>query len=247
MVWSRIESYVAQLQRRTSDEHELPVAAGSSVAGDDKATAPYQLSHAVKLNVVAAVDHLDALCKLAWQMRVLHIAAPASLARGALEAGAAAVWLLSPKSRDERASRTLRWHLKDIADGDTAAKDAGIPVPTSRADRITKVERVAKARGLDWNRLSKHRLTSSEMVKCADDFTKSPLAVLLPWRVASAFAHGRPWVYIGFSEIERRAGADPTIVNLKITSSLDRVLFLAWAASSTLSDAMGLWEKRASA
>ena len=48
-----------------------------------------------------AADHLRAVTSLAVEHRQLNLAAAGSLARGAIENGATAFWLIHPRSRDE--------------------------------------------------------------------------------------------------------------------------------------------------
>ena len=45
--------------------------------------------------------------------------------------------------------------------------------------------------------------TSTETVKCGEEHAPDlPLGVVLPWRVCSGFAHGRPWAYLGLSKLD---------------------------------------------
>ena len=49
------------MAKRTGEPNDFPVSPGSSLAGDDKASNPYQVSHAVQMCLVAGVDHLHAV------------------------------------------------------------------------------------------------------------------------------------------------------------------------------------------
>src|SRR4051794_32587057 len=60
-------------------------AVGSSLAKDDEATDPYQMSHAATGALLSAVDHLDAFRALLQDAGVLHARAPFTLLRAALE------------------------------------------------------------------------------------------------------------------------------------------------------------------
>jgi hypothetical protein len=103
---------------------------------DDKRTDPYHLSHAVRTCVTMATDHLHGICTLVLEARTVHLASPATLARGALECAAAATWMMHPSGRDECIARCLRWNVKDMRDGNTAVVDEGITPPTSLSDRL---------------------------------------------------------------------------------------------------------------
>jgi hypothetical protein len=77
---------------RVGDQHDFPVQPGSALAGDDKASAPYQVSHAFKQCLTVAVDHLHAARVLILgpadrphAQPIVHMSAHAALARGALE------------------------------------------------------------------------------------------------------------------------------------------------------------------
>jgi hypothetical protein len=241
--WGKINARADQLQLRTSAEGAFPVAAGSALYGDDRRSDPFQVSHAAQLNLVAAVDHLHAICTLVYRAKVLHAASLATLARGSLETSAAAIWMLGPVTRDERIGRALRWQVKNIKDGDLAAMEAGIQVPTTRIDRLNKIKTVVARTNQDPKAIERG-YTSTDAVRFADDQSNSSFGVLLPWRICSGFAHGRPWAYLGFSELEKRTGRTPEIVNVQITTDLSRALYLAWSATATLNEAVALFDQR---
>jgi hypothetical protein len=242
--WNKVGDAATRLINRTSSSDGFSVDPGSSLAGDDKRSAPYQVSHAASLNLSASADHLHALCTLVLEAQVLYVAALATLARGSLETSATALWILAPMDRDERVTRALKWHVKDIKDGDTAAIGAGVPVPAARQDRLDKVEALALTQGLDWGDVRKG-YTSSEAVSAAEAAAKSGLGAVLPWRLCSGFAHGRPWAYLGYSELERLATADPDIVHVQMTSDLKRSLYVAWSSAILLSEAVAMFDARA--
>lgn len=82
---------------------------GSSLAVDDAALNPFQLSHAVVSALSTAVDHMHALRSLIADAHVVYPCATFTLLRAALENAATAVWLLTPPDhRDQRVLRRLR-------------------------------------------------------------------------------------------------------------------------------------------
>jgi len=111
-LWAKFASDVDQMMDRINDPMDFAVSPGSSLAGDDRASDPYHVSHAVQMCIVAGVDHLHAMKSLLIDLNVLHSAAPFTLVRGALEILSSAFWILHPAKRDLRVERVLRWHAK---------------------------------------------------------------------------------------------------------------------------------------
>jgi hypothetical protein len=133
--WKEMSPLLDRLMQRTDDRAEFLISAGSSLFGDDRASDPFQVSHAVRLCMTVGIDHLHAAKVLVVDQGVLHTAAPASLARGALENLATAYWILRPDDRNERVERTLRWHAKNRKDAHQAVKDTELA-----ADGAPKVD-----------------------------------------------------------------------------------------------------------
>jgi hypothetical protein len=96
--WLEIATLAEMLTERSGTENGFSISPGSPLSGDDRHCQPYHVSHAVKVSITSAVDHLHALCALVLRSGFLHLAAPATLARGALECASAAVWMASPRS-----------------------------------------------------------------------------------------------------------------------------------------------------
>jgi hypothetical protein len=242
-----IATFADTLIERSATPQGFAIEPKSSLAGDDMHTDPYQTSHAVKMSITYAADHLHGLCALVLNSGFLHLAAPFTVARGALESASAAIWIASPQSRDERVRRTLRWNIKDVKDGSKAADDAGIPIPTPLADRKRKIEAVAAKRSIPFTEI-KNGYTSTEAVEAAEKYVNNPMGVLFPWRVASGFAHGRRWSMLAFSEVmEKAATSTPGVTNVKMENDFSRVLFFAMAAALTIKGAIALYEKRGTA
>ncbi|MET8847608.1 hypothetical protein [Amycolatopsis sp. NPDC004625] len=245
--WRQIATLAEILAERSGTSNGFAVAQGSPLAGDDVHCQPYHASHAVRTSITAAVDHLHALCALVVESGYLHLAAPATLARGVLECASTAIWIASPTTRDERVERALRWNIADVKDGDRAATGAGLAVPTPLQDRKDKIEAVANRRALSFKRIS-GGYTSSEAVAAAEDFLKPPLGVVLPWRLASGFAHGRRWAMLAFSDtMQKQASAEPGVVNVKMENDHTKVLFLGLAGAQVLKGAVRLFEQRGTA
>lgn len=85
-----------RMAERIGDPNDFPVRPGSSLSGHDKASNPYCASHAVRMCLVAGVDHLHTAKSYLLDFHVLPAASLFSLVRGSLENFAAAFWILHP-------------------------------------------------------------------------------------------------------------------------------------------------------
>lgn len=238
--WAEISPLIDRMMERVGTREEFPVGVGSALAGDDTASTPYQVSHCVRMCMTAGVDHLHALKVLVVDSGILHVAAPFSLSRGALENFAAAFWMLHPPARDTRVERALRWHAKNFKDQETAVGQLGLPGHVSKEDKLLKLDAVAQRRGIPTTFRSGY--FSSEAVTYAEE--RSTTKVLLPWQLCSGFAHGRPWAYLGASGLEETSTSDPGVSFAKLTSSMSTVLYPALEALRLLQDLLRLYKQR---
>jgi hypothetical protein len=242
--WQKLAPLLERMMERVGTEGEFPIAAGSSLAGDDAAADPYQVSHVIRMCLTAGTDHLHAVKVLVVDQQVVHVAAPASLARGALETLAAAYWVLQPAQRDERVTRSLRWHAKNMRDAETAVGDLELPGHTPLEEKLSKLDAVAAKRSLDIKTI-RGGYRSTETVKCAEEHAPNlPLGVVLPWRVCSGFAHGRPWAYLGVSDVHVTETGEGDVVGVRLTSNLAKALYPSLAAIHLLERLLRLYEQR---
>jgi hypothetical protein len=212
--------------------------------GDDNAASPYQVSHVLRMCLTAAVDHLHAVKVLVVDGGILHVAAPSSLSRGALENLATAYWILGPNQRDERIERALRWQAKNFKDSDTATAGRNIPNHKTLESKLQKLCAVGASRGIAEKTI-KSGYSSTEAVQYAEATAPNlPLGVVLPWRLCSGFAHGRPWAYLGSLDREE-SEREGEIVNVKLTSDLGRTLYPALSALQLLERFLRLYDDRA--
>jgi hypothetical protein len=217
------------------------------MAGDDTHLGGFQLTSAFRICLAAAVDHLHAVTALVVQHGMLHIAAPGSLARGILENAAAAFWLIHPLRRNDRISHALRWWAKDARD-----RQAAFGAGSSADATLSRLKRLADLRGIDPGLVVKG-YTSTEVVQYAEQHISSneahDMRFLLPWRLCSGYAHGRPWAYLGASEKTPPEQAMPQagLGEVRITNALDAALFPALAGFVLLQAALRVHVTRASA
>lgn len=241
--WSELESILDAMMNRVGDPNDFPVESVSSLAGDDKASFPYSVSHAARMCLVAGVDHLHAVKCLTRDLGVIHNASPFSLVRGALENLCAAFWILHPPSlRNDRVERALRWHAKNFYDQNTALKPRGLSDNTARDAKLAKLAAIAAARKIHAD--IRKGYSSTEAVTYVEE--KSNRAKpLLSWRFCSGYAHGRPWAYLGMSERESFPTADPGVLNMKLTTDPTRLLAPTLEAVLVLTDVVELLQERA--
>ncbi|ROP40709.1 hypothetical protein [Saccharothrix texasensis] len=240
-----IAEFATRLIDRSGTPEGFNIQPGSPLAVDDSLSSPYQVSFAARACLTTAIDHLHAACALVLKTGFLHVAAPATVVRGVLECASTALWMLAPAASEERITRGLRWYIKDVSDGDKAATEIGISVPTPLQKRKDKIKAVADARGLPFDTI-KRGYSSTEAVTAAKTHLDSqhPLDVLFYWRLCSGFAHGRAWPMLGFAEVlEKLPTADPTVSMTKTENTYERVLALTMTAALTTKSAVVLYDK----
>lgn len=220
--WLEMAPLLDRMIERIGTPGEFQVGSNSSLAADDAASDPYHVSHVVRLCLNAGVDHLHAAKVLVVDQQAVHLAAPASLAKGALETLSAAFWVLNPEAGEERVTRALRWHAKNMKDGETATKQLSLPGYVPLETKLSKLDAVAIRHGLDTREIRDGYSSTETLVYTQAEAKDLPMGVVFAWRVCSGFAHGRPWAYLGVSELE---GSEPDaagIINIKMTSSATR-------------------------
>lgn len=242
--WAELAPLIDMLLTRISDKDDFPIRPRSSLARDDEWASPFQVSHAVKACIVAGVDHLHACKVLIVDAQTLHLAAPGSLVRGCLENLATAYWMLHPTSRAERVTRCLRWHVKNAHDQDQALRPLDLTSFKPKDGRLARIAEVAQRRvGVDVPAVARG-YTSTAVVAYADTNLDSGLGVLLPWRLCSGFAHGRPWASLAFAAREEHPTADPGVMTIRFTSDLTRALYLTRAAMNLVDAVLRIHEQR---
>jgi hypothetical protein len=241
--WTEFVPRINELQARSDKQDGFRAQPRSSMAGDDRWSAPFQVSHAVNACIMAGIDHLHACKALIVDAHSLHVAAPASLVRGSLENMATAFWMLHPASRAERVTRCLRWHTINARDGQQALGSLGLTSPRSHEKRVAAIHAAAEEHGLDVAAV-KRGYTSTAAVKYAEEHTASLLGVLLPWQLCSGFAHGRMWATLAFSEREEKPTDDPDVLSVRFSTDLMRALYLVWTAMNLTDELLTLHAQR---
>lgn len=240
--WLEIAPGIDKMAGRISDPGDFPVSDGSSLSGDDKKSAPYSVSHAVRACLVSGVDHLHAAKSLVVDLEMLHASAVYSLVRGSLENLSAAFWIMHPSARNSRIERTLRWHARNFNEQLIALEPLGLADSASREAKLLRLDGVANKRGISTASV-RAGYRSSTAVKYVEEHSADSTP-LLPWQICSGFAHGRPWAVLGMSEQEQQATTEPGVINLKLTSDLSRVLYPTLSAFRLMVDVVKLLQQR---
>jgi hypothetical protein len=239
----RILDEIETLQRRWAAGALTPaVQPGSSLAGDDAKTRPYELSHAVTHTTSVAVEHLHAL-KVLLGTGTLHNSAPYALVRSAIEAASTGLWLLGPRSRSARVLRRLSLANEDAHDGSRAAAEMGLPVPRPLAERTAQLTALAQSAAGPTAKLEGVKF--SAVVAEAGRHPGVTMRSLAAWQVCSGFAHGRTWSSLSLLEREVVAHPQPGVVLLSLTNRLGAVLWAVGAASELVNATLALFAQRA--
>ncbi|MFC0504957.1 hypothetical protein [Micromonospora costi] len=217
----------------------------SALSRDDKETHPHRISHAAWHALSHAVDHLNCLRALLRDAHTMHMYAPYSLARAALENACAAVWLLAPEDRTERILRRLRLAALDIRGGEAARRllsDA--PGPRSEEERVEELREIARQRSVN-PKAAVQRLSYAEIVKVAGDTSPAgSVPVQFTWRMCSAIAHGDLWATLNVVSREEVPGAPAGLVGMRITANVETLSFAVRLALDMTNAGRRLYDER---
>ena len=236
--WIAMAAVLDRLAQRVADPDDFPVHPGSSLLGDDEASHPFEVSHAIRHLINASVDQLHGAKSLLHEAGHEHLAVGSTLARAALENTSTALWILGPRDRDSRIERVLRWHTRNY---DDEASTIGHLVGDAPARHKRLVRAAAVAQGLDPEQVLRGYKVTTPIVG-AQEFTSIEVKFL--WAVASAFAHGRPWAYHGLLERETLAVDGGHEVH-RLTPRRELSIWLPLEAVHLLGELLRLRDRRA--
>ncbi|WP_292767246.1 hypothetical protein [Microbacterium sp. UBA3486] len=173
------------------------VRAGSSLAGDDRATRSDAVSHQARALLSVAADNASTVATVLVKAEVLPAFAAFTLLRNALECAGVALWLIGPRARDSRILRALQLSRESRNDEQrfeatvAGQKYRGLPDTDAVLQRLI-VERDQRP-GIFGERLTPPPITDrlaeaqSYITQRSDD--QEPL--LVQWQRTSGLAHGR--------------------------------------------------------
>lgn len=241
--WSFRWEQVRGWQRRLDGPSPWPVAQGSQLAGDDRRSKPFQVSHAAQASMHAAIDHLHALCTLVVEAHSLHTYAGAALARASMESASAAIWVLSPDEPRERAIRAARLAVQDKRDErEVTDEDKSI-----WEKRIRELAAPVCARlNLDSKTLEA-RVTATALMNTSDPYmaARGYSGTMMLWRIGSGFAHGRRWPALAIAtQSVVESPTDPDTLTVRFAMTEENVQLLVHAAAEMVEAAIELYERR---
>jgi hypothetical protein len=217
---------------------------GSPMRADDQRLDPYQISHASWHSLSHGVDHLNCLRTLLRETGVIHMYAPYSLVRSALENASAAVWMLQPPSRADRLTRRLQFAAADIRNGEQArqlAKQAG---PRTEAERLDQVRQIAQQAGID-PAAAVRRVGFAKIVEAAGGAPGLGADVIvLVWRLCSGITHGDFWTTPGAAQMAELPGAPPGMGTFKVTANIKILMYVTTIATLMTNLGWQLYDQR---
>ncbi|WP_075863411.1 hypothetical protein [Gordonia sp. CNJ-863] len=243
--WVELSAAVDRLTERIGDPDDFPVHAGSSLAGDDRASHPFEVSQALRHIINVSVDQLHGVKTAVREGRYLHLGVSSTLARAALENAVTGLWILGPRTRNTRIERVLRWNSRNYHDSANYLRDSAM-FDNDRAQKhdqnLAQIAQLATARGIDPD-VATNGFPTTKPIKQGAQYTDLP--VYTDWQIASGFAHGRPWAHHGF--LERRRVSDSASEHRVYTLSAreDVTIYLPMQAMHLLSELVRLRDRRA--
>jgi hypothetical protein len=213
------------LSRLGSGPGPMPVAAGAPLAGDDRWSDPFQMSHAVGSALVIAVDHAHCLRRAvegcvncAPTELALLLNSYYSLLRGAMENAARAIWLLAPEQRAERVLRRLRLQAGNVIQSDALCEVGAFPRKKPKADRLQRVEEIAQRSSISPAAAVKPP-SNREIVRSAGEYIAHNAGhAEVVWRACSAASHGDIWAVLSLHDREE-SNIVNGVVALRTTAS----------------------------
>lgn len=262
--WADLRSYLSKVDGWNS---AMPLstglwmpAAGSTLAEDDRLTAPYQVSHRTILALRVSVDFVDALARmLLGPAPTLHAFAQYALVRGALENAATAVWLLGPSDRMDRITNRLGLEFNETDRAAEMYAYAEHEVQWTPAERKRKIAQklldagwtrgagqpatvsVAAKRLAGHGKPSRIARQAGEIVGLGEDVTYNT------WSACSGFAHGDMSKAFGLSEVKAVATRQPGVNLGQVTLALPLFRSTVGLTVTVLESAFALYRTAAAA
>lgn len=233
-VWPEVIDLIDTLVQRAERMGEWSTRPRSALAGDDRKSAPFQTSHAIQMLLNAGIDSLNGVRHLIFgrpdvefTQPVVHQAAHYVLARAAIENFSTALWILGPDARGARVERTLRWHVKNVADQHSALDRFPVVASRNQEQKLQHLEDLARAATGQVPDHFRKGYFASTVVRYVDESNPSSdelLSTHFIWQLCSGFAHGRPWAHLAFLDREEHPTRQADVLHARLTSDLHRSL-----------------------
>jgi hypothetical protein len=178
--------------------------------------------------------------------RAIHMYAPYTVLRGALENASATAWLLAPAQRATRVERLLRLAAVDMRAGEKVKKLIGSPGPRSEQERLDDLRKIAAAAKVDEKAAVK-LVSYGEIVATAGAESGAPNGAQLAeflWRLCSGIAHGDFWTTIAAADRIEMPGAPAGIAHMKVETSMENLYVTTLVAYGTTKRGWELFDER---
>lgn len=231
----------AQLElRRLSVPHDAASfpQAGSSLAGDDRWTSPFQISHYIRLLISVAADQLHALDNLINGSGTVHPYACSPLIRASIENACMAYWLMDGPTRRARSTRLFRLHWDGV--NKRAKFQASAPALAGVADRSARQSRLiefARAHGIAAREI-KERLVITDVVEDVEASIESVFSVSGAWNIFSGITHGQQWAILTLLDREEERDVGGDLVNARLSTGLKQIVWGVGCADAVISSAV---------
>jgi hypothetical protein len=203
----------------------------SIMAIDDGAADPYRISHGAWHSLSVAVDLLSCLRTLLKDVRVIHMFAPCSLLRSALENASTAVWLLQPDTGSERLTRRLRQTSGDIRQAEEARCVMGEATSRSKEERIKEVQSIARRAGIDEGKAIRGAGPAEIVGAAGAELPFEPRVSFVSWKLCSGMTHGDFWAVTAGMDQLRLPGAPAGMAALRLSANVSLLMHLTMVAT----------------
>lgn len=219
---------------------------GSLLFEDDQATHPFPISNDVRYLLLVAVDNLSGLRSMILEATEngiptlnLHVFAPYTLIRNAIECAGTALWIMAPAERHERVLRAAQFELEDAKKNKAALTAFGGNGEETFNRKKGIIEGMIEPfRELSWKSVADgFRIT--ELLRTIGSLPQlEGLNPLGKWQIASGMAHGKRWAGTLLSDLKEDAqpttSRDSTFL---LYGSFEKVFWLAQCAQTLLYEA----------
>lgn len=219
---------------------------GSLLFEDDQATYPFPISNDVRYLLLVAADNLSGLRSMIVEDTKngvptlnLHVFAPYTLIRNAIECAATALWIMAPAERHERVLRLAQFELEDAKKNQAALTAFGGNGEETFIRKKGIIEGIIQPYGeLSWKSVANgFRIT--ELLRTIGSLPElEGLNPLGKWQIASGMAHGKRWAGTLISDLKE--DAQPTTKGdstFLLYGSFKKVFWLAQCAQTLLYEA----------
>ncbi len=242
--YQRLSGLCAVVERWTDERGRiLEVQEGSLLAEDDVLTAPYQSSHVIAVFLGSALDHLQALRALLVDAEALHMSAPFTLTRSAIESASQALWLLTPDERQVRVQRRLQMAADNAREQSRAVEILDPEARGRLQQRLDRFAGLGEAAGIPRDHVLGRAPSLVTMVRAASDLVAPDLPLEFLWRLGSGYAHGNVWALLVAGVQERLPGSQEAVAHLSVTADAETALLFMGAAVLALSEAQKLHDR----